>query len=90
MICGREDVAPSRAKQSCVAKIVITSCAEEGSDWQPHIRNRPRRETLATYAEAGCTGKAALDWAKAVALMQEKLEVCLDFFRGFDCVGGRC
>jgi len=53
-------------------------------------QQRPALLALATYAEAGCTGKAALDWAKAVALMQGKLEVCLDFFRGFDCVGGRC
>ncbi len=42
------------------------------------------KEALATYTEAGGTGKTALDQAEAVALMQSKYEVCLGLFHGFD------
>ncbi|MDZ4800144.1 MAG: type I restriction endonuclease subunit R, partial [Bryobacteraceae bacterium] len=42
------------------------------------------RQALATYTEAGGTGKTALDQAEAVALMQEKYEVCCGLFHGFD------
>jgi type I restriction enzyme R subunit len=42
------------------------------------------KQALATYTEAGGTGKTALDQAEAVAVMQEKYEVCLGLFHGFD------
>jgi type I restriction enzyme R subunit len=42
------------------------------------------RQALATYTEAGGTGKTALDQAEAVALMLAKYEVCLGLFHGFD------
>jgi type I restriction enzyme R subunit len=42
------------------------------------------RKALATYTEAGGTGKTALDQAEAVALMQAKHEVCVALFHGFD------
>ncbi len=42
------------------------------------------KRALATYTESGGTGKTALDQAEAVALMQEKYEVCLGLFHGFD------
>ena len=140
-------------------KIVMTGSASDPLDWQPHIRNKPRREALAkrfrnpadpfqivivrdmwltgfdapslhtmyldkpmrghglmqaiarvnrvfkdkpgglvvdylgladelkkalaTYTEAGGTGKTALDQSEAVALMKEKYEVCLGLFHGF-------
>jgi len=140
-------------------KIVMTGAASDPLDWQPHIRNKPRREALAkrfrnpsdpfqivivrdmwltgfdapslhtmyldkpmrghglmqaiarvnrvfkdkpgglvvdylgladelkkalaTYTEAGGTGKTALDQAEAVALMKEKYEVCRGLFHGF-------
>ncbi|MGB9130762.1 MAG: type I restriction endonuclease subunit R [Thiobacillus sp.] len=35
-------------KQACVVKIVMTGSADDGPDWQPHIRNKPRRRDLAT------------------------------------------
>jgi type I restriction enzyme R subunit len=41
------------------------------------------RQALATYTEAGGTGKTAIDQAEAVALMLEKHEVCLGLFHGF-------
>ena len=141
-------------------KVVMTGSASDPLDWQPHIRNKPRRETLATrfrdasdpfqivivrdmwltgfdapslhtmyldkpmrghglmqaiarvnrvfkdkpgglvvdylgladelkqalatYTEAGGTGRTALDQAEAVALMLEKYEVCHGLFYGFD------
>lgn len=33
--------------KSCVAKIVMTGSAEDGPDWQQHIRNKDRRRKLA-------------------------------------------
>ena len=33
--------------KSCVAKIVMTGSAEDGPDWQQHIRNKERRRKLA-------------------------------------------
>jgi type I restriction enzyme R subunit len=141
-------------------KVVMTGSASDPLDWQPHIRNKPRREALAarfrdaadpfrivivrdmwltgfdapslhtmyvdkpmrghglmqaiarvnrvfkdkpgglvvdylgladelkqalaTYTEAGGTGKTALDQAEAVALMLEKVEVCRGLVHGFD------
>ncbi len=42
------------------------------------------RQALATYTQSGGKGGAAIDQAQAVALMQEKLEVCRGLFHGFD------
>jgi type I restriction enzyme R subunit len=42
------------------------------------------KQALATYTEAGGTGRTALDQAEAVALMLEKYEVCQGLFHGFD------
>ncbi len=141
-------------------KVVMTGSASDPPGWQPHIRNKPRREglaqrfrdpadplrvvlvrdmwltgfdapslhtmyvdkpmrghglmqaiarvnrvfrdkpgglvvdylglahelkrSLATYTESGGAGRAALDQDDAVALMQEKYEVCRGLFHGFD------
>jgi type I restriction enzyme R subunit len=42
------------------------------------------KQALATYTEAGGTGKTALDQSEAVALMLEKYERCRVLFYGFD------
>ena len=42
------------------------------------------KQALATYTESGGTGRTALDQDDAVALMQEKYEVCRGLFHGFD------
>jgi type I restriction enzyme R subunit len=42
------------------------------------------KQALATYTEAGGTGKTALDQSEAVALMLEKYEICQGLFHGFD------
>ncbi|MGB8338160.1 MAG: type I restriction endonuclease subunit R [Burkholderiales bacterium] len=41
------------------------------------------KAALATYTESGGTGKTALDQAEAVAVMQEKYEICCGLFHGF-------
>ena len=141
-------------------KVVMTGSASDPLDWQPHIRNKSRRESLAhrfrnasdplrivlvrdmwltgfdapclhtmyvdkpmrghglmqaiarvnrvfkdkpgglvvdylglahelqkaltTYTDSGGTGTAAFDQDEAVAVMQEKYEVCCGMFHGFD------
>jgi len=42
------------------------------------------KAALATYTEAGGTGRTALDQGEAVAVMLEKYEVCRGLFHGFD------
>jgi type I restriction enzyme R subunit len=40
------------AGKSCVAKIVMTGSAEDGPDWQQHIRNKEKRRALAAHFKA--------------------------------------
>jgi type I restriction enzyme R subunit len=42
------------------------------------------KQALATYTESGGTGRTAIDQREAVAVMQEKYEICLGLFHGFD------
>ena len=42
------------------------------------------KKALATYTESGGHGETALDQEQAVAVMQEKHEVCRGLFHGFD------
>ncbi len=42
------------------------------------------KQALTTYTESGGTGETAIDQEKAVAVMQEKYEVCRGLFYGFD------
>ena len=42
------------------------------------------KRALATYTESGGTGQTTVDQAEAVAVMQEKYEVCRGLFHGFD------
>jgi len=42
------------------------------------------KQALANYTESGGKGKTAIDQREAIALMQEKYEVCRDLFHGFD------
>jgi type I restriction enzyme R subunit len=42
------------------------------------------KQALATYTESGGKGQTAIDQAEAVALMQEKYEICCGLFHGFD------
>jgi type I restriction enzyme R subunit len=45
---AKDDDIEIEKKQACVAKIVMTGSADDGPDWQPHIRNKQRRRDLAT------------------------------------------
>src|ERR1700758_1987421 len=45
------------------------------------------KRALATYTESGGTGKTAIDQGEAVAVMQEKHEICCGIFHGFDWSG---
>jgi type I restriction enzyme, R subunit len=42
------------------------------------------KKALATYTEAGGTGKTAIDQEEAVAVMLEKYDICRGLFHGFD------
>ncbi|MBM4118540.1 DUF3387 domain-containing protein, partial [bacterium] len=42
------------------------------------------KRALATYTASGGTGRTALDQDEAVAVMQEKYEICCGLFHGFD------
>jgi type I restriction enzyme R subunit len=37
----------SRAGKDCVVKVVMTGSADDGPDWQPHIRSKDKRRKLA-------------------------------------------
>ncbi len=45
---AKDDDIEAEGKKSCVVKIVMTGSADDGPDWQPHIRNKQRRRELAT------------------------------------------
>ncbi len=42
------------------------------------------KQALATYTDSGGSGRTAVDQEEAVAVMQEKYEICLGIFHGFD------
>ena len=58
-------------------KVVMTGSASDPGDWQPHIRNKPRREALAQRF------RDASDPLNVVVL-REKYEICCGLFYGFD------
>jgi type I restriction enzyme R subunit len=41
------DDSEAEKKKKCVVKIVMTGSADDGPDWQPHIRNKTQRRGLA-------------------------------------------
>jgi len=45
---AKDDNIEAENKKTCVVKIVMTGSADDGPDWQPHIRNKQRRRELAT------------------------------------------
>lgn len=44
---AKDDDAEAESNQDCVVKIVMTGGADDGPEWQPHIRNKDRRRKLA-------------------------------------------
>jgi len=43
----KDDDAEAEKVKDCVVKVVMTGSAEDGPDWQPHIRNKDKRRKLA-------------------------------------------
>ncbi|MBK9447519.1 MAG: type I restriction endonuclease subunit R [Betaproteobacteria bacterium] len=43
---GNDDAEAEKGK-NCVAKVVMTGSADDGPDWQPHIRSKDKRRKLA-------------------------------------------
>ena len=43
----KDDDSEIEKTKSCVAKIIMTGSAEDGPEWQPHIRNKEKRRKLA-------------------------------------------
>ena len=44
---AKDDDIEAEKKKPCAVKIVMTGSADDGPDWQPHIRNKQRRRELA-------------------------------------------
>ncbi len=44
---AKEDDAETEQGKACVVKVVMTGSADDGPDWQPHIRSKHKRRTLA-------------------------------------------
>jgi type I site-specific restriction-modification system R (restriction) subunit len=42
-----DDDAEAEKSEACVVKVVMTGSADDGPDWQPHIRNKDKRRSLA-------------------------------------------
>ena len=42
-----DDDAEAEKGKACVVKVVMTGSADDGPDWQPHIRNKDKRRKLA-------------------------------------------
>ncbi len=43
----KDDDAEAEKGKACVVKVVMTGSADDGPDWQPHIRNKEKRRALA-------------------------------------------
>jgi type I restriction enzyme, R subunit len=44
---ARDDDAEAEKGKACVVKVVMTGSADDGPDWQPHIRSKDKRRKLA-------------------------------------------
>jgi type I restriction enzyme, R subunit len=44
---AKDDDIEAEKGKACVVKVVMTGSADDGPDWQPHIRNKVKRRTLA-------------------------------------------
>lgn len=44
---AKDDDIEAEKGKDCVVKVVMTGSAEDGPDWQPHIRNKDKRRKLA-------------------------------------------
>ncbi len=44
---AKNEDAEAEAGKACVVKVIMTGSADDGPDWQPHIRNKEKRRLLA-------------------------------------------
>ncbi len=44
---AKDDDAEAEKGKTCIAKVVMTGSADDGPDWQPHIRTKEKRRNLA-------------------------------------------
>lgn len=44
---AKDDDSEAESCKECVLKVVMTGSAEDGPDWQPHIRNKEKRRQMA-------------------------------------------
>ncbi len=44
---AKDDDSEAEKNKTCVVKVVMTGSAEDGPEWQPHIRNKDKRRKLA-------------------------------------------
>jgi type I restriction enzyme, R subunit len=44
---AKDDDAEAEKSKACVVKVVMTGSADDGPDWQPHIRSKDKRRKLA-------------------------------------------
>jgi type I restriction enzyme R subunit len=44
---AKDDDAEAEKHGTCVAKVIMTGSADDGPEWQPHIRNKEKRRALA-------------------------------------------
>jgi hypothetical protein len=44
---AKDDDAEAEKGKACVVKVVMTGSADDGPDWQPHIRSKDKRRKLA-------------------------------------------
>src|SRR5665647_2672121 len=44
---ARDDDVEAEKGKTCVVKVVMTGSADDGPDWQPHIRSKDKRRKLA-------------------------------------------
>jgi len=44
---AKDDDAEAEKGKACVAKVIMTGSADDGPEWQPHIRNKEKRRAMA-------------------------------------------
>lgn len=47
-VSAKDDDAEAEKGKRCVVKVIMTGSADDGPEWQPHIRNKEKRRKLAT------------------------------------------
>lgn len=46
-VSAKDDDTEAEKGKACVMKVIMTGSADDGPDWQPHIRNKEKRRAMA-------------------------------------------